>query len=420
MKNRVLIVLAMLPLIVVAQVKKTISFEEYIKQVQEKNIAYAAEKLNIPIADANISSAKIFNDPSLSVGYDYNDDRRMQMGQGLSAELGKTFSPGKRSARIDLASSEREMTAALLEDYFRNLRADATIAYFEAIKQNELYEVKLNSYNSICELAKADSIKFALGKITEVDALQSRLEAGVIYNELLQSESDLFNSFAALNLPIGQFNADILYVPIGTLNVVQRKFDRDYLLVESINNRSDLVAALQNVDVAQKALKLARRERNIDFDLSVGYNYNTEVRNELAPAPRFNGVMFGVAIPLKFSNFNKSTIKSASLKTAQAESYYAQAQLEVQTEVSQNYNAYLLFCTQVERFNGGMLMQAKAVLEGKIYSYNRGETSLLEVLNAQRTYNDLRVLHIETLFNHAISLVNLEKSVGIWDITVVN
>lgn len=418
MKNKILIILVLLPLIAGAQVKKTVLFADYIEQVRLKNLVYAAEKLNIPIADAAISSAKIFNDPSLSFEYANNDDRRMQMGQGVSAELSKTFSPGKRRARIDLARSEQEVAAALLDDFFRTLCADATIAYFEAIKQGELYAVKIDSYHKINELAQADSIKFSLGKITEVDALQSSLEAGVIYNELIQAQSELNNSYAALNIPLGQFSVDTLYVPRGTLEIATRDFALGDLLEMALDNRSDLAAALKSVDVAKKALNLARKERYMDFDISLGYNYNTEVRNELAPAPKFSGATIGVSIPLKFSNTNKGAIRSASLQAAQTETMYRQAQLEVQTEVSQNYNTYRSLCLQVASFNSGMLTEARAVLDGKIYSYSRGETSLLEVLNAQRTYNDVRALHIETLFNHATSLVTLERSAGIWDLEV--
>lgn len=416
MKNKIAIVLALLPLVAGAQALKPIGYFQYIEEVRSKNIAYAAEKLNIPIAEADIRAAKVFNDPSLSIEYAYNDDQRMQMGQGVSGELSKTFSPGKRSARIDLAASEKDLKEALLEDFFKNLRFDATITYYQAIKQVELYKVKLNSYNNIAELAKADSIKFKLGKITEVDALQSHIEAAVIRNELLQAESDLRNSYAALNVPLGQFNADTLYVPQGELQMRGPNFSRDDLLEIALDRRADLEAALKNVGVAQQAFKLVRRERNMDLDIALGYNYNTEVRNEFAPAPRFSGVTLGVAIPLKFSNTNKGALRSAALKATQAEEYYRQAQLEVQTEVSQNYNSYLSLSSQVERFNNGILNHAKTVIEGKIYSYNRGETSLLEVLNAQRTYNDVRAQYIETLFNHTASLMTLENSAGIWDI----
>lgn len=416
MKNIFLILLALLPLVAESQIEQPIGYAEYMEEVRTKNISLAAEKLNILISDANIRSARVFNDPSLSVEYANNENQRMQMGQGFSAELSKTFSVGQLSARVNLARSEKEMAIALFENYFRNLRASATIVYLEAIKQRELYTVMLNSYNSIAELAKADSIKFALGKITKTNALQSKLESGVIYNELMSAQANLYNSYAALNIPLGRFKADTLFVPKGALDIERRNFARINLLSMALENRADLVAALQNTDVAQKALSLVRRERNIDFDLAVGYNYNAEVSNELAPAPRFNGFTVGVAIPLKFSNFNKGAVLSASLKAAQAENYFKQAQLEVQTEVSQNYNAYVLGCVQVERFNKGMLEESKAVIDGKTYSYNRGETSLLEVLDAQRTYNEVRALYIETLFNHATSLVSLEQSVGFWDI----
>jgi cobalt-zinc-cadmium efflux system outer membrane protein len=64
-----------------------------------------------------------------------------------------------------------------------------------------------------------------------------------------------------------------------------------------------------------------------------------------------------------------------------------------------------------------LLENAQSVRKGKIYSYNRGETSLLEVLNAQRTYNDIQQSYYETLFNRAVALVALEKAAGIWDIS---
>ena len=41
---------------------------------------------------------------------------------------------------------------------------------------------------------------------------------------------------------------------------------------------------------------------------------------------------------------------------------------------------------------------------------------MLEILNAQRTYNDVQAQYIETLFDYNSALVELERSVGIWDI----
>ena len=124
----------------------------------------------------------------------------------------------------------------------------------------------------------------------------------------------------------------------------------------------------------------------------------------------------GIAIPLKFSNFNKGSVTAARLKAQQAETQYQQAQLEVQTEVMKAFQSYQSLAQQIERYQSGLLEQAKQVVESKIYSYNRGEVSLLEVLNAQRTYDEVQAQYIETQFNFSAALVELERCSGIWDI----
>ena len=83
-----------------------------------------------------------------------------------------------------------------------------------------------------------------------------------------------------------------------------------------------------------------------------------------------------------------------------------------------NLRRYLSFEEQVRRYDNGLIRDAKSVIEGKRYSYLRGETSLLEVLDAQRTYNDVATSYIETLYNTIAALVALERSAGIWDITI--
>jgi cobalt-zinc-cadmium efflux system outer membrane protein len=70
----------------------------------------------------------------------------------------------------------------------------------------------------------------------------------------------------------------------------------------------------------------------------------------------------------------------------------------------------------VEQFNTGLLDEAETVLKKKIYSYERGETGILELLNAQRTYNDVQINYSETLYNCAVALVELQRACGIWDV----
>ncbi len=395
---------------------KNIDYNYYIKLVRDHNLSYAAEKLNLSISEANISAAKVFNDPNISFEYANNDDNKMMMGQSYTASISKTFSIAKRSARINLAKSEHELSLELLKDYFSKLRAEATINYLDAIKQKELYKLKLDSYQTINKLAIGDSLKHNLGKITQVNAYQSRLEANLALNELLKAKAELFNSYANLYNLIGNFTPDTLYIPNEKLSIQKRNYSFEQLISNALNTRTDLLATFKNIDLADKQLKLTKSEKNIDFDLELGFNHNTQVRNELAPAPKFNGISVGISIPLKFSNFNKGSLKSAQYSLAQAQKHYEQAQLQVKVDLLQAISSYESDYKKVENFNTGMLSKAKMVIDGKIYSYNRGETSLLEVLDAQRTYNDVFALYIESLYDLAVSLINLEQSAGIWDI----
>ena len=400
-----------------AQTPVKLSYRGYMNKVIHDNLGYAAEQLNVPVAQAEVTAAKVFNDPNLSVSYYNNENNTLQMGEGVELELSKTFTFGKRGANIALAKSEQALSEALLADYFRQLRADATVTYLEALRQHRLYQVKQRAYENMRQLAESDSIRYRLGEIREVDATQSQVEAGVLRNELAQAQSELYRAFSDLSLMTGTFSTDTLFVPEGELQLPARYFVLADLLNEAMQERADLVAALRNKEVASKALKVTRRERNTDVDLSIAVSRNARVHNEEAPAPPFTGVTAGIAIPLKFSNLNKGSVRAARFREQQAELQYQEARLQVQTEVMQAYWTYELSSKQVEQYDNGLLRQASEVLEGKSFSYRRGEVSLLEVLDAQRTYDEVQAQYIETLFNYSVALVELERAVGLWDIT---
>ena len=404
--------------LILAQTPVRLSYTQYMTCVINDNLGYAAEKLNVPAAQAEVTAAKVFNDPNLSVSYYNNENNTLQMGEGVEVELSKTFTFGKRGANIALAKSEQALAEALLADYFRQLRADATVTYLEALRQQRLYQVKQRTYEHMRQLAESDSLRFRLGEIREVDATQSLVEAGVLRNELAQAQSELYRAFSDLRLMMGSFGTDTLFVPEGALQLPARSFVLAELLDEAMRERTDLVVASRNKEVASKALKVTRRERNTDVDLSIAVSRNARVHNEEAPAPPFTGVTAGIAIPLKFSNFNKGSVRAARFREQQAELQYQEACLTVQTEVMQAYRMYEVCSQQVEAYDNGLLRQAAEVMEGKNYSYQRGEVSLLEVLDAQRTYDDVQAQYIETLFNYSVALVELERAVGLWDITL--
>ncbi len=390
-------------------------FIDFMDMVSKHNLDYSAERYEVSKSEAAIEIAKVFPDPSLSVDVTQDREGDLKTAQGFISELGTTIELfGKRKARIDLAKSEHELSKALLSDFFRNLEAESAITFLEALKQKQLFAVKLSSYETMKRLSEADSIRLKLGSIMEIDATQSKLEAGSLLNELLQAEADLKSSYLQLSMITGTTSPDTLWVPDGSLTLNARSFILTDLINVARSKRADLVAALYNKEVANKALKLAHKERNIDLDLKLGIESNYP---SIGNGPTANTFTAGVAIPLKFSNYYKGSVKMAQFQIAQSEELYKKADLQISIEITQAMQRYRSLCKQVESYDQGMLESAQNVRKGKIYSYNRGETSLLEVLNAQRTYNDVQQNYYETLFNRAVALVELEKAAGIWDIS---
>ena len=402
-----------------AQHNRVLSYTEYMNNVKNANISYLAEKYNVDIADANMKAAKVFPDPELSVSYANNQNWNLEMGYGIDAELSYTLElGGKRKARIRAAQSEKEMTEALLEDYFRNLRADATIAYFGALKQKKLYEILQSSYLRMFELSKADSVRFSPGAITEVDARQSRLEAASMLNDVYAGEGEFYDILVQLLLFEGNKNMEIpdsiagsLFYPKKELNL--QDFNLPELIVAAQNNRADLQAAIKAKELSHNNMRLAKANRAIDLGVSIGGGYSSIVRNEIAPAPEFVGIAAGISIPLKFSNTNKGELRAAQMAARQSELAYEAIEQQIASEVVQAYNKYAISCRQVEQYNTGLLDDAELILNKIIYSYERGETSILEVLNAQRTYNDVQTSYNETLYNCTEALVELERACGL-------
>lgn len=74
---------------------------------------------------------------------------------------------------------------------------------------------------------------------------------------------------------------------------------------------------------------------------------------------------------------------------------------------------YVAARQRANSFNGTLMANARQVLQGKLYAYHRGETSLLEVLNAQRTYNEVQQAYAECLHESLVAWVELYRATGL-------
>ncbi|MBO9729822.1 MAG: TolC family protein [Chitinophaga sp.] len=401
-----------------AQTKDSLTYNRFLTGVTNNNMAYVAERFNVNQATARAAAAKMYPDPSLSFGWVDNGQKRLKMGYAFSTSVNWMLELGnKRQARSRVALSQLELTTLQLDNYYRNLRADATLAYLQAILQGNLLKVIKESSQSMSQFARTDSIRFVHGEIKAVDARQSKLEAGNMLNAVYKSEATHKAALLQLSMLMGK-SSDTLYYPMVASSGFDREFNLKELMATAVSNRADILAAGKDKEVAGNMVRLAQANRLPDLGLNFGVAQNSGATNTVAPSPSTNVVSAGISIPLKFSGRSKAELLSAQYNVAQTGARYEQAVLQVQTEVATSYYNYISARKQVTQFHTGLLEDAQKALDGKIYSYRSGEINLLEVLNAQRTYNTLQQSYYEALNGYAAALVEVERSTGIWDINL--
>ncbi|AZB00034.1 TolC family protein [Chryseobacterium joostei] len=395
-------------------VKEPLYFNEYLAYVKDKNLGLAAQRYNVSMAEASILTAGIFPDPQIEMETSNNGVSK-DMGHTIEGAISWTLElGGKRKARIETAKNEAEYSKLQLQDYLRNLLADATLGYIEALKSKALLNVQKESYQSMLKLAKSDSIRYKLGDISKVTSQQSKLEASSLLNEVYHLEGTQQQSVTALSDFIGNDSTE--KDVNGDLNSFNRNYNLNDLITQAVNERSDILASKQNINTAASRIKLEKANRIIDLGLSAGAGHNTVANNEIAPSPAVNTVKLGISVPLKFSNRRNADLKIAEMGYSQAETEYRQIENSIRMEVTQAYQQYSSAQKQLQQFDNGMLKEAENILKGITYSYQRGESSILEVLNAQRTYNELRQNYFQLLAENAAALIDLERKAGIWDI----
>jgi len=395
-----------------------LTLTDFLTSVFAGNLGLIAEQFNVNIAEAELQASKALPDPEVSVSYSNNEDRTLQMGQSVESGISYPISFGnRRRAGINLARSQYELSELMFDAYLQNLRTEASIAYFTALKNQRIYLLQREIREQLSQLARADSLRVINGEATAIDALQSSLEARSQQTRVDQSLADMQNALLQMRVFRGNILSGKPEIPSDSFPLSQRNFVLNSLINIALNHRSALLAAMKNKEVSERYLKLIKADRAMEVNLETGYSYNTIVRNEIAPAPAFSSVSAGITVPLKFSGINKGSLHAADLAVRQSIKIREETELQIRAEVIQAYNAFIAQSRKIESFRLGLVRDAEEILRGRIYSYRHGESGLVDVLNAQRTYSELQLDYINAMYDYTASLIGLEKSAGIWDLT---
>ena len=382
-----------------------ISYGEYMQRVMDGNIALTAKRLDIEIADARLVGSKTHNDPTLAVTYSNNEDWSKKLGQGIEVELSRTFTFGVRKNRIDLAENERKQTIAIFEEYMRNFRADATLAYLEHLRAFLLLEENIGILADLEEIASNDSIRFLRGEIAESSWLESRMAMGIARNAMLEAEAECNNTAIKLGYFMGNLDRAEKLRGSGTLELGEEAAPLEHYIENALTHRADIIVALGRADVAEAVKKFNKAQRRPELDVVLGATYNIA-------RPDFATLKAGIAVPLKFSNLNKGARIADEILTRQANIEVEEARLLVQADVMQAYNNFLYAVKQTGTFSGKMLQDMRRIVESKKRAYELGEIPFMDYLIVERDESEMRRQYIDALHGKAAAWVELQRATG--------
>jgi cobalt-zinc-cadmium efflux system outer membrane protein len=408
----------------------TIVFDEFLGEVAAANLDYAAQRYNVDIAKAAVAIAKEFPNPTLNLNGSKDvrywnrklpDSSGRLVSQSMAEPAGVGIDQaieyfGKRKWRIRAAGHAYRAAAATLEDFLRNLKLDASEAFVEALATEQTLEQERKAADYLAQLVVAQRHRLAAGDIGETDLTQSRVDELQLQNDLLNAQNDAQTAQLALSAFLGRDRGQTTLIPRGKLDSEPRVFDLSRLIFQALQNRSDLVALRHARDGADSGIHLAKASRVPDVDVGLSYTYTSGSDNFVAPAQPDSMVGLSLSVPLPLWNRQRAEIATAKFNARQAEAMLQSAELKAEVNVRQTFSSYEIMQQRVRKFQGELLKGAEEVLAAKRFSYEHGQATLLELLDAQRADNDVHQSYNDALADAAKALIELERAAGLWDV----
>jgi cobalt-zinc-cadmium efflux system outer membrane protein len=395
---------------------RPIHLQEFLDLVSQTNLQLAATRFNITVADAQITLARLRPDPQLGGGIAALDLTSQNLPTATTYGLSQTIElGGKRGSRIEAAKAGRSLAEAQLEDFFQQLRADATSAFIDALTARQVLERKRRTLESVERLVAATEQRLRAGDVGQTALWQVKVEGERFRGEVFAAEgaSEAAN-VAVESFLVPQTAEGTVLEPVGDLKLASRQFDAASLISDAVARRSDVLVSIRAAQLARAQVDVAYANRWIDPSLAAGITQSPAGAASQTPAARALGLT--LSLPVPFSRMTHGELDAAKALAGQAEVQTLSVKRRVEIEVRQSLARYQSSQRTVAVYAGEVLSNADRALEATRYSYERGNARLVELLDAQRTVDDVYLSYLAALSENAKALVALERASGRWDI----
>lgn len=379
--------------------------ETYVGIVLQAHPAAQAARAFDEAAAAESRVARLFPDPTLE----------LSLGQGRSAtdssvratETGITLSqvipwfPARANAidAADYAADARRAEGAATR---WRLKIDARLAFYRLVQARALVDVARATELDARSLLDLVSRRASLGETREVDRIKARVEWLKQQRELYKAQREADAAEAALRT----LAASPLPRPLVLHGELPGPADSTSTLELAtpvrLERSPEMIRARAEAARATSLLSSARRSRFPDLGLSLfGLR---ELDREAY------GASFGVVLPLW--NGRRGEIARASAESMLRSADTDRIRLALLTDVETRRRDVDTSAAEAATLMNELLPSAAESLRLARLLFEEGETSLLDLLDAQRTARDARREEIRARFELAVALSELQRLLG--------
>jgi outer membrane protein, heavy metal efflux system len=389
-----------------------VSMADAVRLALEHNHQMRAQRLNVDISKADEITAALKPNPVLTSTNEnfplfapsqlFNTDNFLN-NQNFVESLTYTFERGgKRRNRTIVAQDTTDVAARTSFDAERQLRFNTEQAFINVLLAKSSLDLAQEDLKNFSNVLDVDKERLRVGDLSQADFYKISLQMLQFQQDASSAEVALVQAKAALRQSVGfdalaeQFDVD------GDLTYVKQAVTIDDLMREALATRPDLLAAQSSVKLAQDTQSLAYSNRARDVTGGVEYDR----------AGPLNAVGFSISVDLPFHDRNQGNIAHSIVAVTQAQEQEAQAVSTVQTDVLTAFATMQANERVLALYQTGYLDQAKQSLDITTYVYQHGSGTLLDLLDAERTYRSTQLAYRQALAAYMTSVQQVNLVVG--------
>lgn len=338
-----------------------------------------------------------FFSPQDFSGTNLNETQQFDVGLSYLFERGH-----KRQRRLQAARDQTAVTRAQVTDAERTLAFNVGQQFVSVLLAESTLQFALQDLQDFQQEVDISEAQLKAGAISEGDYLKIKLQLLQFQTDVSSARLAKVQALVGLRQFLGYDAVPENFDVIGDLAYQPIQTKLDDLQAKALQARPDYRAAELGITAAQSQILLAKA--NAKVDVNGTYDF-THVSGE-------NTASIFAGFDLPIFNRNQGEIARTRYALTQAQEQQQSASDTVLSDVSNAYEALRSNDEIVHLYTSGYLKQAQDSRDISEYAYKRGAATLLDYLDAARSYRAAQLAYRQALASYMTAVEQMKEAVG--------